>query len=97
MEVCDGLIIIMGISNTISISNTKNTTANRKNRMEKGSRAEDNGSNPHSNGDIFSRSLREWDDNIKVTKIKRSGKIIEVIIVNKGSSINKKYILFPPN
>lgn len=42
---------------TISISNTKNRTANRKNRREKGSRALDTGSNPHSKGEDFSRLI----------------------------------------
>lgn len=40
------------------MSNTRKITANKKNRMEKGIRAVDIGSNPHSNGDIFSRSFK---------------------------------------
>jgi len=46
----------MGISSTISMSNTMKMIANRKNRVENGIRAEFIGSNPHSNGEIFSRS-----------------------------------------
>ena len=42
---------------TISMSNTRNRTASRKNRREKGSRAFDVGSNPHSNGEDFSRLI----------------------------------------
>lgn len=42
---------------TISMSNTRNRTANRKNRREKGNRAFDVGSNPHSNGEDFSRFI----------------------------------------
>lgn len=39
------------------MSNTRKITARRKNRVEKGSRALFFGSNPHSNGVDFSRSL----------------------------------------
>ena len=45
------------MSRTISISKTKKMTARRKNRREKGIRALPRGSNPHSNGDAFSRSM----------------------------------------
>lgn len=45
-----------GRRRTISISNTRKITANRKNRRENGIRAEFRGSNPHSNGESFSRS-----------------------------------------
>jgi len=48
-------IIGIGISRTISISNTRKMTASRKNRIENGMRADRKGSNPHSNGDSFSR------------------------------------------
>jgi hypothetical protein len=55
----DKLVVIdrmgMGISNTISISNTIKIIARRKNRIENGIRALWLGSNPHSNGDDFSR------------------------------------------
>lgn len=46
----------IGRSKTISISKTRKITANRKNRREKGIRADLFGSNPHSNGEAFSRS-----------------------------------------
>lgn len=45
----------IGINKTISISNTIKIIANRKNRMENGIRALWFGSNPHSNGEDFSR------------------------------------------
>jgi hypothetical protein len=51
------IIIGMGIRSTISMSNTIKITARRKNRVENGMRAEFIGSNPHSKGEIFSRSL----------------------------------------
>jgi len=44
-----------GISSTISMSNTMKIMASRKNRMENGTRALWLGSNPHSNGEDFSR------------------------------------------
>jgi len=49
--------VAIGIGNSaISTSNIMKITEIRKNRDEKGSRAEFFGSNPHSNGDLFSRS-----------------------------------------
>ena len=50
------IIVGIGISKTISISNTIKMIASRKNRMENGIRAVLLGSNPHSNGEDFSRS-----------------------------------------
>lgn len=49
----------IGISNTISISKTIKIIASKKNRIENGTRALWFGSNPHSNGEHFSRS--DWD------------------------------------
>lgn len=43
-----------GINKAISISNTRKMTAKRKNRREKGIRADDLGSKPHSKGVDFS-------------------------------------------
>jgi len=55
----DILVVIhkigIGIRSTISISNTIKMIANRKNRIENGIRALWFGSNPHSNGEDFSR------------------------------------------
>ena len=50
------ILITGGKSRTISTSKIKKMTARRKNRKENGKRAEPSGSNPHSNGDLFSRS-----------------------------------------
>jgi len=47
-----------GIIRAISISNTRKITARRKKRVEKGIREELLGSKPHSNGLLFSRSLK---------------------------------------
>jgi hypothetical protein len=50
--------ILIGNANSSAISTSKivKITAIKKNRDENGSRAEFFGSNPHSNGDLFSRS-----------------------------------------
>lgn len=60
-EVDPPLITIVGIgmSRTISMSNTIKIMAKRKNRIENGIRAVLLGSNPHSKGEDFSRSLYE--------------------------------------
>lgn len=51
------IMVGIGISRTISMSNTIKIIARRKNRIEKGIRAVLLGSNPHSNGEDFSRSV----------------------------------------
>ena len=48
----------IGSKNMISISKIKNSTANKKKRMEKGIRAFEEGSKPHSKVDVFSRSFK---------------------------------------
>lgn len=52
------VVIVIGIGSSSAISTSKimKMTAIRKNRDENGSRAEFLGSNPHSKGDLFSRS-----------------------------------------
>lgn len=50
------MVIGIGSSSAISTSKIMKITAIKKNRDEKGNRAEFLGSNPHSNGDLFSRS-----------------------------------------
>lgn len=50
-------VIIIGMIMVISTSNTRNNVATRKNWIENGIRGDLLGSNPHSNGDIFSRSM----------------------------------------
>lgn len=49
--------MMIGRIKIISMSNTRNNTASRKNRREKGSRALVEGLKPHSNGASISRSL----------------------------------------
>lgn len=77
MEVDKGI----GISRTISISNTRKITASRKNRSENGIRADDFGSNPHSNGVDFSRLVFFLEDRIMAADITTIGKIRAVVII----------------
>jgi hypothetical protein len=62
-----------GINKTISISNTIKMIAKRKNRIENGIRALWFGSNPHSNGEAFSRSLLDREANAHVRKKRING------------------------
>lgn len=64
-----------GINRTISISNTIKIIANRKNRNENGIRAVWFGSNPHSKGELFSRSSDERIDKIVVASNTIIGRI----------------------
>lgn len=78
----DGAYVVkingIGINNTISISNTIKIIASKKNRVENGIRAVWLGSNPHSKGDIFSRSPLLRIDNSPVTTSKATGTKIEI-------------------
>lgn len=69
-------IIIIGKINAISTSKIKKIIVIKKNWIEKGSREEFIGSNPHSKGDLFSRSLKVFFDN-------KDAKIIIIIEINK--------------
>ena len=63
------VIIGMGIRRTISMSKTMKMMASRKNRIENGIRALWLGSNPHSNGDSFSRDeYMDRDDKIQAKR-----------------------------
>lgn len=67
----------IGIRSTISISNTIKITARRKNRIENGDRADRIGSNPHSNGDSFSRLFIEVRVVVRIDNVyTRSGIVI---------------------
>jgi hypothetical protein len=79
----------IGMSKTISMSKTMKIIASKKNRMENGIRADRSGSNPHSNGDSFSRRF----DIVRVARIharmNRIGGRIEAISI--GVNINIIY------
>ena len=88
------LIIGNGIRRTISISNTMKMIANIKNRRENGIRALFFGSNPHSNGDVFSRSVVDRMLRIfasKNTTVEMVPAIRNAII---GIYITQKYVYF---
>jgi len=51
--------VIIGNNKTISTSKIRKMIASKKNRSEKGRRADLIGSKPHSNGEFFSRSLKD--------------------------------------
>lgn len=83
-----------GISSTISISKTIKIIASIKNRIEKGIRALFLGSNPHSNGDVFSRSFT-----VRILSILASKNTTEAIVPARrnemiGIYITQKYYIF---
>lgn len=59
----------MGINSVISTSNTRKITVIIKKWREKGIRGEEDGSNPHSNGEDFSRSLKDFFEIIVLIRI----------------------------
>jgi hypothetical protein len=77
-----------GKSSVISTSKIKKITAIKKNRKENGRRADPLGSNPHSNGEFFSRSeivFFESREAIAITKVEMIKMIetaeVKIIIV----------------
>lgn len=58
-------IKIIGRIKAISTSKIKKIIIIKKKRIEKGNREEFIGSNPHSNGDLFSRSLNVFFERIE--------------------------------
>lgn len=76
-----------GRSRAISISNTRKITANKKNRIENGSRALFFGSKPHSNGEDFSRSRMERDDRKKVMEMRMMTRIKAIVMLRDWRSI----------
>ena len=83
------LLIIIGIGSNkaISTSKIKKITAIRKNRRENGNRAEAHGSNPHSKGDLFSRSTIVFFDN------KDARDIMMIVIIRVKVDKNKIFII----
>lgn len=77
------IVIIIGNIMAISMSKIRNRIAIKKNCKENGDRAFDLGSNPHSNGDIFSRSKIEVFE-ITVHNIIRN---VEIIIATSKDNI----------
>jgi hypothetical protein len=80
-------IIIIGKIKAISTSKIKKIIVIKKNRMEKGRRAEFIGSKPHSKGDVFSRSFIVFFAN-------KDAKYITIIAINKiTNDIKYKFMI----
>lgn len=79
--------MIRGKISVISTSKIKKMIAIKKKCMENGSREDDLGSNPHSNGDLFSRSIIDFFDvkfntTIRINEINMiRNEIIEIMII----------------
>lgn len=71
------IIKIIGRIKAISTSKIRKIIVIKKNRKEKGRREDDFGSNPHSNGDAFSRSTNVFFERIEASNIT----IIEINII----------------
>lgn len=81
-------VLIMGINRAISTSKIKKIIVIRKNRKEKGIRDDEIGSNPHSKGDIFSKSnFIFFDNNIEIFIV-----IVEIVIIIKVIKVKIKII-----
>ena len=76
-----------GNKSTISTSKIKKIIARRKNRKEKGSRADLIGSNPHSKGEFFSRSLKARLDRTQPRVITTTDRTIAIIAAQKDAII----------
>lgn len=76
------IIKIIGRIKAISTSKIRKIIVIKKNRSENGSREDDLGSNPHSNGDAFSRSTNVFFERIEASNITtiEINKIIELIV-----------------
>jgi len=79
------IITIIGKISAISTSKIKKIIAIKKNCNEKGRREEDLGSNPHSKGDLFSRSIIDFFDKIEANIITTEEMMI---IINPIEKIN---------
>lgn len=71
-----------GSSRAISRSNKRNRIATRKNRIEKGSRADPRGSNPHSYGESFSESGFIWASQ-KFRAVRRMLRVKDAVSMNR--------------
>jgi len=73
--------VIRGINKIISVSKIKKIILIRKNWILNGRRLKDNGSNPHSNGDIFSYVIMVFLYNMKLIIMIREGINIMIILI----------------
>lgn len=91
------IVKITGKIIAISISKIKKRTAIRKNWIENGDRADLFGSNPHSNGDLFSRSFFEVLEIVEHNIIMQIDRIIandsDIIIIKIIFSLLKDLLI----
>jgi hypothetical protein len=77
------ITMVIGSNKAISTSKIRKITAIKKNRKENGRRADLFGSNPHSNGELFSRSsiffFDKSDVNVITAVVKVNAMIVAVI------------------
>lgn len=86
------IVIIKGRRSVISTSKMRKIIAIKKKCIEKGSRDDDFGSKPHSNGDLFSRSMIIFFAvrfNIIIRII-----LIAIIIIERDDNINITFTIF---
>lgn len=83
------IVKIIGRIRAISTSKIKKIIAIKKKRIEKGNREEFIGLNPHSKGDVFSRSILFFFDNREDRAI-----TMKEIISNNNAIINKLRIIY---
>jgi hypothetical protein len=76
------ITIVIGSNRAISTSKIRKITAIKKNRKENGSRADLFGSNPHSNGELFSRSSIFFLDRIDVIIMITNVSVMVVVDTN---------------
>lgn len=90
-----GLRKIKGMSSAISISKIKKRSLIIKNWILKGTRFRDKGSNPHSNGEDFSRSWKVFFEIVKFNKINKiEMKILSINNRNRGIIYIKYWIKY---
>lgn len=90
------IIIIIGKIKAISTSKIRKIIAIKKNRIEKGSRDEFIGSNPHSKGEHFSRSVKAFFDRREAKIITITAIAITIIEIQIKEKIIYTKIIFRP-
>lgn len=90
-------IMIVGRISAISTSKIKKIIAIKKNRKEKGKRAEFIGSKPHSKGEDFSRSITAFLDNTDARLITTLLIIKITVLIIKTKKITYTKIFRPHN
>jgi hypothetical protein len=78
-----------GRSKAISTSKIKKITAIKKNRKENGNREDLLGSNPHSNGELFSRSTIDFLDSREANNI-----TTEVMMIRMRPMVSMTKIIY---